>query len=383
MNSNVGLVTFITNSPYGSIHKFCPSQDFMDRLQNNQLKTYAYYSDDGTRTSEKQEYNSNPYELYTYKDYFEENYSLSIVGYINQEPNLYLISKLVNSGLIFVVLNLTYAMQIPTILANVGKYLKIIKKNSLSSAVALLMRYPDSNKWCILNTDQKKVIDSVKKQYPDLIDVLVHPFSYTADYDITYETFIDIRQVIEKYYSDRSKFVSFTKDEYDVSHSILSGKILGKKTVYSEKTIKAVCDSYGINGCKLIGKLVKSGILNHFKGNIIDKYYFKNGNSENRIIPVLLNIFNNTTYLKKSMEYNSPARHFVTPYLFRRSIPMKFKDRIAMSDRLILRILDSINAGRATLSGKKVYLRRYDIGEFSRSKSEGEEMSTSMRFIYD
>ena len=383
MNANVGLVTFITNSPYGSIHKFCPSQDFMDRLQKNQLDTYAYYSENGIRTAEKQEYNSNPYELHVYDDYFAKNYNLRIAGYINQEQNLYLISKLVNYGLTFIVLNLTYAMQIPTILSGVGRYLKIIKRNSPNSAVALLMRYPDSNKWCILNTSKSKVIESVKNQYTELIDVIVHPFSYTADYDITYETFIDIRKIIEKYYSDKSRFISFTKTEYDVSNNLLNGSVFGKKTAYSEKTIKAICDSSGIDGKSLTEKLVKSGVFNHFDGDIIGKYYFKNGEEDNRIIPVLLNIFNNTTYLKKRMDYGCPARHFVTPYLFRRSIPMKFKDKIAMSDRLILKILDSINVGRATLSGKRVYLRRYDIGEFSRSKSEGEEMTTEMRFIYD
>ncbi len=380
MNSNVGLVTFITNSPYGSIHKFCPSEDYMTRLQNNNLSSHAIIHSSGYRSSEKQEYNSIPYELNTYQDYFDTDYGLNIVGYINQEQNIYLISKFLNYGLTFVVLNLSYAMEIQTIISNIGKYLKVFNKNTTSPNIALLLRYPETNKWCLLNTEPEKVISTIKNTHPNLVDVLVHPFTYTVDYDITLSTFLDIRRVIEDFYSDKNKFINFNEKEKKAASQLLSGKTFGKKSVYSEKTIRAICKSFDSDPKELMNKLVKCGILNNFPGNTINKYYFKNGYSDDKIIPVLLNIFNNTTYMKKTMEYLSPARHFVSPYLFRRSIPLKFKDKIPMSDRLILRILQNIKVGRTTLSGKKIYLRRYDIGEFSRVNNNSHSF---MRFIYE
>ena len=84
----IGLVNFVTNTPYGSIHKFCPSTDFMKRLQEGKLLTVPYYAKNRTRHNETQEYNNVDYEVLRYKNYFGENKNIVINGFINQTTNL-------------------------------------------------------------------------------------------------------------------------------------------------------------------------------------------------------------------------------------------------------------------------------------------------------
>ena len=51
-----------------------------------------------------------------------------------------------------------------------------------------------------------------------------------------------------------------------------------------------------------------------------------------------------------------------------------------MSDRLVLKIIESLKAGRATLKGNRLYLRKYDFDELDSTFVSGRE---NIRFIYD
>ncbi len=375
----VGLVNFVTNNPYGSIHRFCPSVDFMDRLKSGRLVSYPYYSENKNHENERQEFNNAKYELLSYTDYFKENYNLTIIGYINQACNFYIVSKFLNNGLTFIVLNMPTGMNLSTITNDVGKYLKIIKKNAPDSAVAVILRYAETNKWCLLANSAAEIKKSVSEKYPKLVNVLIHKFSYTADFDIISSTFVEIQDVIKKHYKDENKFVSWTPDEEESLRTLFHDKILSKKSVFTENTIRSVCNASHMDADLFMKKLVKSGTFSHFTGDPIDKYYFKNGLSNDRIMPVLMSLLGETTYLKKTSGFRL-GLHYVSSSRFRGLIPDLFKKKIMMSDRLILKIIESLKIGRATLKGNRLYLRKYDFDELDSTFVNCRE---NIRFIYD
>ena len=369
----IGLVNFVTNNPYASIHKFCPTQDYMKRLAEGKLKTTPYYSKYNEH-NEKQEYNNRPYELHSYEDYFGKNKNLNIVGYINQATNFYLVSKLLNNGLTFIVLNVSYATKINSILKEVDNYLKVLKKNAPNSSYALVLRYPDTTKWCIAASSPETVKEAIFEKYPECKNVIIHPFSYMVEYNIIYDNFIDIRDTIENFYEEDSNFVSFTIDEQESLETLLFNKTLSKKSVYTEDTIRSVCNASHMNADEFMKKIVKIGLFTHFNGKQVDRYYFKNGLTCDNIVPTLINMATESTYLKRL----KIGRHYISNTRFRNLIPSQFKKRIMMSDRLILKIFESMKVGRHTIKGDKLYLRVYDYDELNPYSER-----IKVRFIYD
>ena len=358
----VGLVNFVTNTPYGSIHKFCPSTDFMKRLQEGKLLTVPYYAKNRTRHNETQEYNNVDYEVLRYKNYFGENKNIVINGFINQTTNLYLVSKFLNDGLTFIVLSLPYDVHINSLLFDIDKYFTIIKKNSPKISPVFLLRYPNTNNYCILETSPEEVKKAIFKKYPECVNVLIHPFTYNTSYETTYATYIDIQTVIRDFYENEDRFVSFTDDECNVIDMLYNtDKILSKKSIYTESTMRSICNASHMTAELFMDKIVHSGLFNRFDGKVINQYYFKNGTEDSNIIPVLLNMFSETTYVKSKR--TNLGRHYISNIRFRGTIPAKFKKRVFMPDRLILKIFNSLKAGRTTIGKDKLYLRKYDHDE--------------------
>ena len=376
----VGIVNFVSNNPYASIHKLCPTADYMKRLHDGKLISYPYYSNKPKNyTNESQEYNNIPYEIHRYKNYFGENKHINITGYINQSSNFYLISKFLNDGFTFFVLNVGHVMQLSSLMNEVNKFITILNKNAPNTSYAFLFRYPDTSKWCYAASSKDEIRKEILDKYPKCFEVLVHPFSYNVTYDLIYETFVDVQNVIRNYYTDESKFISFSKEEIDSLDILLNDRVLSKKSVYTINTIKAVCNSSHMNVDEFIDKISKSGLFNRFDGEVIGNYFFKNGTSYDRIIPTLINLFGETTYIKGSK--TGLGRHYISNVRFRGSISDQFKKKIMMSDRLLLKILESLKLGRATLKNDKLYLRKYDYDEISSSHPLFFEKKP--RFIYN
>ena len=376
----LGLVNFVSNNPYASIHKLCPTADYMERLHDGKLKSYPYYAKK-TRdcVNETQEYNNIPYELHRYKNYFGENKHISITGYINQATNFYLVSKFLNHGLTFFVLNVGHIMQSTSLMNEINKIMVILDKNSPDASYAFLLRYPDTSKWCYAASSSEAVRKEILEKYPKCFEVLIHPFSYNVNYDLIYETFVDVQSVIRNYYSDENKFISFSSEETESLDTLLNDRVLMKKSVYTIDTIRSVCNASHMDADIFMDKISKSGLFSRFDGNIIGNYFFKNGTTNDRIIPVILNLFNETTYIKSSN--TRLGRHYISNVRFRGLIPDQFKKKIMMPDRLLLKVLDSLKVGRATLKNDKLYLRRYDYDEIGSSQSF--IVDKKPRFIYD
>ena len=374
----IGLVNFGTNSPYASIHKFCPTEDYMARLYEGKLKTLPYYSKSGAH-NEKQEYNRISYEMVHYCDYFKKNINLNVVGYINQASNFYMVSKFLNNGLTFLVLNMGHIMNADSLLKEIENYVTVLKKNSPNSSYAIVLRYPDTSRWCFIATSTEEAKNAVFDKYPECKNVIIRPFSYTVEYETTYNTFLDIRETIEDFFEEEENFVVLAPEEQESLNTLLDDRTLSKKSVYTENTVRAVCSASGMNTESFMEKIVKSGFFTHFEGNPIGKYYFKNAAANDSILPVLLHLSEETTYVKRG--YGSRiGRHFITNVRFRHVIPDSFKRKIMMSDRLILKILESLKAGRPTMKGNRLYLRVYDYDEFNSVKGI---CGRKPRFIYD
>ena len=376
-NISIGLVNFYVNNSYGSIYRFCPSTDFMDRLKNNRLRSYSYYDKDYTK-SETHEYNNEGYELLSYKDYFKENYNLNIVGYINQSNNFYLVSKFFNNGLTFLVLNSSYGMTEKDTLNEMHNYIAVINKNSPKAKVIFLLRYPNNTGYSKFSPHfLDEVKDDILKKYKNCLNILIQPFSYQVEYNYINQSFIEIRENIEKFFTDEGNFVTFTPNEQESVNTLLHDPVLAKKSIFTEKTVRAVCSRELFNTEEFMNKLVSCGLFHRFSGNKTNQYFFKNGSERHNIIPTLLMLMTNSSYdyYNKNKVRTKQSQYFLPSHKFIALIQSSLKQKIPMCDRLILKILENLKVGRPTFKGDRVYLRVYDFKEFG--------FRNKFRFIYN
>ncbi len=370
---SVGLVNFVVNTSYGSIYRFFPSKSFLDQLKNND-GTFGnrspYYSNG------YQEYNSLSYELLSKSNYFKPNYSLNVIGYINQASNFYMISRFLNRGLTFMLFNAPYRCKENELMYDIDLHMKILKRNAPNANIVFILRYPDSSD---LKDESISICNKIKTliqdKYPKCIDVLIHPMRYNVEYNKTLVLSNDIQNVVKYFYQDESKFVKFNESEQNSVHILLNDPVLKKKSIYTEKTIRAVCNAQEFDTSKFMDKLIQCGLFYRFPGDQTSKYFFKNDNTPNSIVPLLLELIKNSRYL---MSKNTKLKYYLTSSQLRTFSSQIFKKGTPMGYRLLLKLLSSIKFGRSTLSGKKVYLRVYDYMDFGQYQSTNKPF----RFIY-